>query len=96
MSGLLDNEEDVNAQIEAVLSEDQADEYERLVPDRAILKMLVTDNIAGAIIGKNGKAIAEIQDECGARIKVSQTADFYPGTSERTVLITGFTFFHFF
>lgn len=93
MSGLLDNEEDVNAQIEAVLSEDQG-EYDRLIPDRAILKMLVTDNIAGAIIGKNGKSIAEIQEECGARIKVSQTADFYPGTSERTILITGVYIFH--
>ena len=90
MSGLLDNEEEVNAQIEAVLSDDQDGEYERQqMPDRTILKMLVTDNIAGAIIGKNGKAIADIQEECGARIKVSQTADFYPGTSERTILITG-------
>lgn len=91
MSGLLDNEEEVNAQIEAVLSDDQdGGEYERQqMPDRTILKMLVTDNIAGAIIGKNGKAIADIQEECGARIKVSQTADFYPGTSERTILITG-------
>jgi RNA-binding protein Nova len=91
MSGLLDNEVEVNAQIEAVLSDDQDGEYERHPqPDRStILKMLVTDNIAGAIIGKNGKAIADIQEECGARIKVSQTADFYPGTSERTILITG-------
>jgi hypothetical protein len=88
MAGLLDNEEEVNAQIEAVLSDDQG-EYDHMIPDRAILKMLVTDNIAGAIIGKNGKAIADLQDECGARIKVSQSADFYPGTSERTILITG-------
>jgi predicted PilT family ATPase len=89
MSALLDNEQEVNAQIEAVLSDDQDGEYDRHMPDRTILKMLVTDNIAGAIIGKNGKAIADIQEECGARIKVSQTADFYPGTSERTILITG-------
>mmetsp|Transcript_1388 Transcript_1388/g.1393 ORF Transcript_1388/g.1393 Transcript_1388/m.1393 type:complete len:328 (+) Transcript_1388:167-1150(+) len=88
MSGILDNDEEVNAQIEAVLSEDQ-EEFERLASERAILKMLVTDNIAGAIIGKNGKTIAEMQEECGARIKVSQSSDFYPGTSERTILITG-------
>jgi predicted PilT family ATPase len=91
MAGMLDNEEEVNAQIEAVLSDDQAD-YDHMIQDRAILKMLVTDNIAGAIIGKNGKAIADLQDECGAKIKVSQSADFYPGTSERTILITGWKF----
>jgi hypothetical protein len=88
MSVMLDNEEEVNAQIEAVLSDDHG-EFDRLVSDRGILKMLVTDNIAGAIIGKNGKTIADMQEECGARIKVSQSSDFYPGTSERTILITG-------
>lgn len=30
-----------------------------------------------------------MQEQSKARIKVSQTADFYPGTNERTVLLTG-------
>ena len=51
--------------------------------------MCLLDNTAGAIIGKSGKTISELQAQSKARIKVSQTADFYPGTNERTVLLTG-------
>lgn len=85
---LLDNNDDVHAHIEAVLSEDHA-EFERLQSDKTMLKMLVSSNVAGAIIGKSGKAINEMQEECGARIRVSQASDFYPGTSDRTIVLSG-------
>ena len=36
---------------------------------------------AGAIIGKGGETIAQLQKEAGARVKMSKASDFYPGES---------------
>ena len=53
------------------------------------LKMLIPSGVAGAVIGKGGEAIGQIQKETGARIRMTKLNDFYPGTSERVCLITG-------
>ena len=42
--------------------------------------MLVPSVAAGAIIGKGGETIAQVQKEVNARIKMSKANDFYPGT----------------
>lgn len=34
---------------------------------------------AGAIIGKGGDTIAQLQKDTGARVKMSKSHDFYPG-----------------
>lgn len=52
-------------------------------------KVLVPSVAAGAIIGKGGETIAHLQKETGARVKMSKSHDFYPGTTERVCLITG-------
>uniref|UniRef100_A0AAR5PAH1 K Homology domain-containing protein n=1 Tax=Dendroctonus ponderosae TaxID=77166 RepID=A0AAR5PAH1_DENPD len=52
-------------------------------------KVLVPSVAAGAIIGKGGETIAQLQKETGARVKMSKSHDFYPGTTERVCLITG-------
>ncbi|XP_073950056.1 RNA-binding protein Nova-1-like protein passilla isoform X3 [Choristoneura fumiferana] len=52
-------------------------------------KMLVPSMVAGAIIGKGGETIAQLQKDTGARVKMSKSHDFYPGTTERACLITG-------
>ncbi|GFQ82481.1 RNA-binding protein Nova-1 [Trichonephila clavata] len=52
-------------------------------------KILVPSVAAGAIIGKGGETIAQLQKEAGARVKMSKATDFYPGTTERVCLITG-------
>lgn len=52
-------------------------------------KILVPSVAAGAIIGKGGETIAQLQKEAGARVKMSKANDFYPGTTERVCLITG-------
>lgn len=44
-------------------------------------KTLVPAVAAGAIIGKGGETIATIQKDTGARVKMSKSDDFYPGTS---------------
>jgi hypothetical protein len=40
---------------------------------------LVPSIAAGAIIGKGGETIAQVQKESGARVKMSKANDFYPG-----------------
>ncbi len=53
------------------------------------MKMLIPSAAAGAIIGKGGETIADLQKRSGARIKISKSNDFYPGTNERVCLVTG-------
>ena len=43
------------------------------------LKVLVPSVAAGAIIGKGGETIADIQKQTGGKIKMSKSNDFYPG-----------------
>ena len=51
------------------------------------LKILVPSIAAGAIIGKGGETIAQVQKEAGARVKMSKANDFYPGQSISSLLI---------
>lgn len=43
------------------------------------LKVLVPGVAAGAIIGKGGETIAQLQKDTDARVKMSKARDFYPG-----------------
>ena len=54
-----------------------------------LLKVLVPNYAAGAIIGKGGQNIMQLQNTYGARIKLSQNNEHYPGTQERVGVITG-------
>ena len=53
------------------------------------IKMLVSNNVAGSIIGRSGQSISELQAQSSSRIKLSQAGDFYPGTLHRVCLIQG-------
>ena len=53
------------------------------------LKILVPAVASGAIIGKGGETIADIQKQTGTKIKMSKANDFYPGTTERVGLLQG-------
>lgn len=50
--------------------------------------MLVPSVAAGAIIGKGGETIAQMQKETGARVKMSKSHDFYPGKQQFIYYIT--------
>lgn len=52
-------------------------------------KFLMSNAAAGAIIGKGGASIAELQDNSQARLQLSRTAEFFPGTADRVMLIAG-------
>lgn len=53
------------------------------------IKLLVSNNMAGSIIGRQGQTISELQKESSTRIKLSQTGDYYPGTQDRVCLVQG-------
>lgn len=49
------------------------------------IKLLVSAQLAGCLIGKGGATINELQERTGARIKLSQNNDFFPGACFRGV-----------
>lgn len=44
---------------------------------------------AGSIIGKGGSTINEFQTITGARIQLSRNHEFFPGTSDRIIMVSG-------
>lgn len=55
----------------------------------AAMKLLVSNNVAGSVIGRQGQTISELQQKSSTRIKLSQTGDYYPGTQDRVCLVQG-------
>lgn len=53
------------------------------------LKVLVNNVVAGAIIGKNGTVIAQIEQQTGCALKLSPANMYYPGTEERILIMSG-------
>ncbi|XP_008787443.1 protein BTR1 [Phoenix dactylifera] len=53
------------------------------------VRFLVSNTAAGCIIGKGGSTITEFQSQSGARIQLSRNHEFFPGTSDRIILISG-------
>lgn len=58
------------------------------------LKILVPCVASGAIIGKGGETIAQLQKDTSARVKMSKANDFYPG--KYIIIRFAFSFFLFF
>lgn len=54
-----------------------------------MLKLLIPNYAAGALIGKAGANISEIQSKFGGSMRLSPNKEFYPGTDERIVVLTG-------
>mmetsp|Transcript_17666 Transcript_17666/g.29596 ORF Transcript_17666/g.29596 Transcript_17666/m.29596 type:complete len:362 (+) Transcript_17666:147-1232(+) len=56
---------------------------------RLTIKMLLSNNITGSLIGAGGKSIKEMQTVTGAKVHVSSNSEPYPGTSDRVIVISG-------
>eukprot|EP00047_Mylnosiga_fluctuans_P016926 m.57465 g.57465 ORF g.57465 m.57465 type:complete len:176 (+) comp6836_c0_seq3:41-568(+) len=69
--------------------EDASTEAKRSSLGGCALKILVPNQSAGTIIGKAGLTINQIQTESGSRVKLSQNREFFPGTTDRVVLVQG-------
>jgi len=54
------------------------------------LKMLISNNTAGVLIGKGGGALQELQSSTSCVVKLSPAGAFYPGTSgQRVAAVAG-------
>jgi len=58
-------------------------------PSRVESKLSVPDEHVGAIIGKGGEILAQLQDLVGVKVTISGRGEFEPGTRNRVVSITG-------
>ncbi|KAK8299302.1 hypothetical protein V6Z11_D05G313200 [Gossypium hirsutum] len=53
------------------------------------VRFLVSNAAAGSVIGKGGSTITEFQSKSGARIQLSRSHEFFPGTSDRIIMVSG-------
>ncbi|KAE8709730.1 Protein BTR1 [Hibiscus syriacus] len=53
------------------------------------IRFLVSNAAAGSVIGKGGSMISEFQSKSRARIQLSRSHEFFPGTSDRIIMISG-------
>ncbi|KAK5832988.1 protein BTR1 isoform X2 [Gossypium arboreum] len=53
------------------------------------VRFLVSNAAAGSVIGKGGSTITEFQSKSGARIQLSRNHEFFPGTSDRIIMVSG-------
>ena len=58
-------------------------------PGRVETKLSVPNEHVGAIIGKGGEILAQLQDLVGVKVTISGRGEFEPGTRNRVVSITG-------
>jgi len=48
-----------------------------------VLQIQVPDKAIGAILGKGGAVLRELQQQSGARISISKRGEYVPGTTNR-------------
>ncbi|KAL5569479.1 hypothetical protein UlMin_026054 [Ulmus minor] len=53
------------------------------------IKFLVSNAAAGSVIGKGGATITDFQSQSGARIQLSRNHEFFPGTTDRIIMVSG-------
>ncbi|XLR30278.1 hypothetical protein HN51_050149, partial [Arachis hypogaea] len=53
------------------------------------VRFLVSNSAAGSVIGKGGSTITDFQSQSGARIQLSHNHEFFPGTTDRIIMVSG-------
>ncbi|KAF7820204.1 Protein BTR1 [Senna tora] len=53
------------------------------------VRFLVSNAAAGSVIGKGGSTITDFQSQSGARIQLSRNHEFFPGTTDRIIMVSG-------
>lgn len=77
-----DKEANVAPKSQNLLEKDVSDE-------EITVKVLIRSADAGSVIGKAGFTINELQTQSSARLKMSRTNQYYPGTMDRVLVISG-------
>lgn len=60
-----------------------------MAESKATVRFLISSPAAGSIIGKGGASITEFQNQSGTKMQVSRNNEFFPGTQERILTMTG-------
>ncbi|CAM0958043.1 unnamed protein product [Alopecurus aequalis] len=69
---------------------DDDDRYEDELWEKPTrVRLLVSDAVAGSVIGKAGSAVAAVQATSGAHVRLSPRGHFLPGTDRRVLLVSG-------
>lgn len=58
-------------------------------PSTSLLRFLISNAAAGSVIGKGGATICALQAQSGAKIQLSRNREYFPGTTDRVVLLSG-------
>ena len=56
---------------------------------RVVTKFLISNAAAGSVIGRAGTNITDYQTQSGARIQLSRSGEWFPGTNDRVMLLAG-------
>eukprot|EP00981_Chlorochromonas_danica_P009715 scaffold2799_cov159-Ochromonas_danica.AAC.32 len=65
-------------------------EGDQVEEETLYFKVLCPQSITGLIIGRGGSIINQINASCGAKIKLSQNHEFFPGSTDRILLCKHF------
>lgn len=57
--------------------------------ETSYLRFLASNAEAGSIIGKGGTTISDFQSRSNARIQLSRNYEYFPGTSDRVIMVSG-------
>jgi len=82
-------EESMKRPLEDVSIETSAKRSNTPGGNEPLLKLLVPNYVAGALIGKGGALMTELKEKYGGNIRLSANRDCYPGTVERVATLTG-------
>ena len=58
-------------------------------PKGSLIQMSIPDSLIGAILGRGGSTLNELQSSTNTRIRISQRGVYVPGTTNRVVTIQG-------
>ncbi|KAL2539803.1 Protein BTR1 [Abeliophyllum distichum] len=53
------------------------------------IRFLLSNAEAGSVIGKGGSTVNDFQSQSGARIQLSRNFEYFPGTADRIVMVSG-------
>lgn len=80
------NENDASSKKRAHEADTEPPRSRLRMADRMV-KVLLTDHEAGALIGKGGSFVSKLQERTGARVKISNNNMFFPGTQYRIIMV---------
>ncbi|KAL2555564.1 Protein BTR1 [Forsythia ovata] len=53
------------------------------------IRFLLSNAEAGSVIGKGGSTVNDFQSQSGARIQLSRNFEYFPGTADRIIMVSG-------